>query len=162
MRPRRTPKPKPQIQPLEPVETDMDALQVQLKLSRAQCQYLHRQLATALQHGPMPPPGGLGELETLQAENADLRQRLGVLRLHYADEQQRSKHYKRELARLETLYRAVPRPGGLFEVPRDIEPVLRKLLALAHPDKWSQGQVATDLAHELTVAINAIRAALEA
>jgi len=35
--------------------------------------------------------------------------------------------------------------------------LLKRLLALAHPDKWSQGQPATELAHELSVAINAMR-----
>lgn len=35
---------------------------------------------------------------------------------------------------------------------------LTALLKVAHPDKWSQGQPATQLAHELSVAINALRA----
>jgi ssDNA-binding Zn-finger/Zn-ribbon topoisomerase 1 len=34
---------------------------------------------------------------------------------------------------------------------------LRKLLVVAHPDRWCQGQLATELAHELTVSINALR-----
>ena len=34
---------------------------------------------------------------------------------------------------------------------------LKKLLPCAHPDKWSQGQPAAALAHELTVAINRLR-----
>jgi hypothetical protein len=29
--------------------------------------------------------------------------------------------------------------------------LIRELLILAHPDKWSQGQPATELAHEITV-----------
>jgi len=33
----------------------------------------------------------------------------------------------------------------------------RKLLALAHPDKWSAGQPATALAHEVAAAINTLR-----
>jgi hypothetical protein len=37
---------------------------------------------------------------------------------------------------------------------------LTRLLALAHPDRWSQGQLASELAHELSVALNAARAAL--
>jgi hypothetical protein len=36
-------------------------------------------------------------------------------------------------------------------------PTLKKLLALCHPDKWSRGQPATELAHELSVAINRLR-----
>jgi hypothetical protein len=35
---------------------------------------------------------------------------------------------------------------------------LTTLLTLAHPDKWSQGQPATELAHEVTILINALRA----
>lgn len=34
---------------------------------------------------------------------------------------------------------------------------LTKLLALCHPDKWSQGQAATALAHEISVALNGWR-----
>jgi hypothetical protein len=43
----------------------------------------------------------------------------------------------------------------------DLAEVLTRLLTLAHPDKWSQGQPATELAHELTIAINAARTHLE-
>jgi hypothetical protein len=41
------------------------------------------------------------------------------------------------------------------------ERTLKSLLAIAHPDKWSQGQPATELAHEIAVAINAARERLE-
>ena len=42
--------------------------------------------------------------------------------------------------------------------PSDISKAdLTKLLTLAHPDKWSQGQPATALAHELSVVINQMR-----
>jgi hypothetical protein len=33
----------------------------------------------------------------------------------------------------------------------DVESLKRDLIKLAHPDKWSQGQLATELAHEITV-----------
>jgi hypothetical protein len=36
--------------------------------------------------------------------------------------------------------------------------ILTKLLVVAHPDRWSQGQPATELAHELAIQINALRA----
>jgi hypothetical protein len=42
-------------------------------------------------------------------------------------------------------------------VPTWLTQALRKLLALTHPDKWSAGQNATTLAHELTVELNALR-----
>jgi hypothetical protein len=35
---------------------------------------------------------------------------------------------------------------------------LKRLLVLAHPDRWSAGQPATELAHEMTVLINGLRA----
>ena len=38
-----------------------------------------------------------------------------------------------------------------------LEPTLKKLLTIAHPDKWSQGQDATTLAHEITVVLNQLR-----
>jgi hypothetical protein len=38
-----------------------------------------------------------------------------------------------------------------------LEDVLKQLLAMAHPDKWSQAQPATALAHDLAVAINRLR-----
>jgi hypothetical protein len=37
--------------------------------------------------------------------------------------------------------------------------MVRRLLGICHPDKWSQGQSATALAHELTVYLNAQREA---
>jgi hypothetical protein len=42
-----------------------------------------------------------------------------------------------------------------------LEPTLKKLLTLAHPDKWSQGQDASQLAHELSVVINSLRAEVQ-
>ena len=41
-----------------------------------------------------------------------------------------------------------------------IEGILLQLLKCAHPDRWCQGQLMTEPAHELTVAINAVRARL--
>jgi Topoisomerase DNA binding C4 zinc finger len=38
---------------------------------------------------------------------------------------------------------------------------LKNLLTLAHPDRWSQGQLAEELAHEMSVAINNLRKRLE-
>ncbi len=38
-----------------------------------------------------------------------------------------------------------------------LEPTLKRLLALCHPDRWAQAQPASALAHELTVLINHVR-----
>jgi hypothetical protein len=51
-----------------------------------------------------------------------------------------------DLARLET-----PPP------PPAPAQVFKHLLVLAHPDRWSQGQLALELAHELSVTINGLR-----
>ena len=42
-------------------------------------------------------------------------------------------------------------------LPSWLSQELRKLLALAHPDHWSQGQPATALAHEVAAAVNGLR-----
>jgi hypothetical protein len=39
--------------------------------------------------------------------------------------------------------------------------VLKQLIRMAHPDKWSAGQPASALAHEITVALNAAREQVE-
>ncbi len=38
---------------------------------------------------------------------------------------------------------------------------LRRLVVLSHPDRWGAGQHAATLAHEVTVALNALRERLE-
>ena len=53
------------------------------------------------------------------------------------------------------------RQGRMPARPAWLAQDLRQLLALAHPDKWSAGQAATTLAHELSVHVNALRARLE-
>jgi chromosome segregation ATPase len=42
-----------------------------------------------------------------------------------------------------------------------LEPTLKKLLFVAHPDRWAQGQDASQLAHELAVVINDLRAEVQ-
>jgi hypothetical protein len=55
------------------------------------------------------------------------------------------------------MYRQLaPYPGARSGPPLTRDD-LKELLTVAHPDKWSQGQPATKLAHELTVAINRLR-----
>ena len=49
-----------------------------------------------------------------------------------------------------------PRRPSL-QTSMDINTLLLNLLKLSHPDRWSQGQHATDLAHEITIALNAAR-----
>jgi hypothetical protein len=47
--------------------------------------------------------------------------------------------------------------GTPAAVPAWLVQEVRTLLALAHPDKWSAGQEAVTLAHELTVRLNGLR-----
>jgi hypothetical protein len=55
------------------------------------------------------------------------------------------------LARLRLVQQ--PAPHEHERLDRD----LRRLLVLAHPDKWGQGQPATELAHEVAAALNTLR-----
>jgi hypothetical protein len=41
------------------------------------------------------------------------------------------------------------------DVPEDA--AIKQLIALAHPDRWQQGQSAATLAHEMMVALNRLR-----
>jgi hypothetical protein len=49
--------------------------------------------------------------------------------------------------------RAAPAPA--------LEPILKQLLRLAHPDRWGRGQLASELAHELALTINRLREEVE-
>jgi hypothetical protein len=84
-------------------------------------------------------------LHALQAESARQRRELDQARLD-------AQHWK-SMYELALLLRTPSRAPG---APA-LEPILKKLLLLAHPDRWSQGQPATALAHEVVVAINALR-----
>jgi hypothetical protein len=51
-----------------------------------------------------------------------------------------------------------PRPNYQWAARGEsLADVLRDLLKLAHPDRWAQGQPATELAHELTITIQTLR-----
>ena len=132
-------------------------LEQQLTLSRAQCQYLHRELANARLQAPMAPPDVTPD-EALRLEVEHLRQRLGTLTLHYEQAQQDIAHLTWSMG---FAYKALGwEPDRLTLLKEDsavVEQVFKILLTLAHPDRWSQGQPATELAHELAVAINAQR-----
>ena len=132
-------------------------LERQLTLSRAQCQYLHRELANARLQAPMAPTDASPE-ESLRLEVEHLRQRLGTLKLHYEDAQATIAHLKWGLAFAhKTMGWQPDRLTLLREESAVVEQVFLTLLTLAHPDRWNQGQPATELAHELAVAINAQR-----
>lgn len=72
---------------------------------------------------------------------------------------------KRQVAELDRLlsFWIQKAAAGVPAGPRPLDKgALTKLLTLAHPDRWAQGQPATALAHELSVAINAMRKGAQA
>jgi hypothetical protein len=85
-------------------------------------------------------------LTATEAENAKLREHNA--RLVNAD--LRCLGYMIEI---EQLKRDVAQAQQAGQSPE----ICRQLTQLCHPDKWSQGQPATELAHELMVALNAMK-----
>jgi hypothetical protein len=146
---------------------DVATLQAQLRLARAQNAYLHRELATALKQGPLAPSSFNSDVDALRAENVDLRERFTLLTRHYEDLQNRYKIVERTSNRQQKefddpLRRICGGKQGAFQstlvdAPVDLAHVLTSLLTLAHPDKWSQGQPATALTHEIAVTVNGLR-----
>ena len=102
------------------------------------------------------------EHRTLQAElDQRTRERDAVqARLDQAqaalDRAQRQARQWQTACEFAAMVRTGTPPGPTLEL------IMKHLLTLAHPDKWSQGQPATALAQELAIAINDARAQLEA
>jgi hypothetical protein len=150
--------------------SDVETLRAQLQLARAQNAYLHRESATALKQGPLAPSSFNSDVDALRAENVDLRERLTLLTRHYEDLQNRYKLLEQTSNRQQKEFDGLLRRicGGkqeafqstLVAAPVDLAHVLTSLLTLAHPDKWSQGQPATALAHEIAVTVNGLRGRL--
>lgn len=94
-----------------------------------------------------------GELLDCARERADLQMEVQTL-------QRATQRLLAEKAMLElkVLLAQAERPARRGPTRDD----LTKLLLLAHPDRWSQGQPATVLAHELSVVINQLRARAQA
>jgi hypothetical protein len=83
---------------------------------------------------------------------------------HERDEKYWFDAYKRSHAQAEDLEDQLKRAGipprpnyQWLERGPALDDVLKQILTLAHPDKWGQGQPATALAHELTIAVNRLR-----
>jgi hypothetical protein len=144
----------------EDLPTDVATLQQQLRLARAQNAYLHRELARALRQPVMPPLEATSEaLAGLEVEQ--LKQSLSLLTLHYEEAKRQVALLTRHLAYAEKVLGWGLAKDSLLDTESiAVDVVLRQLLALAHPDKWAQGQDAKELAHEITVALNAKRATL--
>jgi hypothetical protein len=88
----------------------------------------------------------------LEAETARLRDDLCTLTTALKTAQLKGDYWKRAFQ-----LQMAGRPSVTPETP--VEPRLfKQLMAIIHPDHWHQGQPASALAHELTVALNALRA----
>jgi hypothetical protein len=138
--------------------TDVATLQQQLRLARLQNAYLHRELSRAQRQPVMPPkdatPGMLAALAV-----KDLKHAFALLKLHYEEAQRQVAQLTRQLEHAEKVLGWKPAPESLLDTDSlALDVVLRQLLTLAHPDRWAQGQDAKELAHEITVMLNAKRA----
>jgi hypothetical protein len=144
----------------EELPDDVATLQQQLRLARAQNAYLHRELAHAVRQPPMPPLEATPEaLSALEVEH--LKQSLSLLTLHYEEAQRRVAELTHHLDYAEKVLGWGSAPDSLLDAERlALDVVLRQLLTLAHPDRWAQGQDAKELAHEITLVLNAQRARL--
>ena len=166
---------------------DVVTLQAQLRLCRAANADLHRQLQHAIRDeapgGTRGPalPADRRDPHQVERDNAALRRRLETAKAEYrklrdarAQEvrdllQERDQALQR-IASLEGNLRLLEAATALYRLRAEPDasdtPVgmrdLTRLLALAHPDRWSQGQPATALAHELAVAIQQLREHQEA
>ena len=95
------------------------------------------------------------EMTALTTQVALLTEQLETAR-HAVHSWQKA-HAKVSLAVIELQCQLASRqPAGTDELGLNAR-TLRRLLALCHPDRWCQGQPATELAHELTVYLNARR-----
>jgi chromosome segregation ATPase len=115
------------------------------------------------------------QLAQLQKEHKALEGRHTRLRADFARLQQQHKGLRSDLARVERernkaqeeledvkgyewIYREMRRRLTGSKSPEgSIAPeVLMELIKLCHPDRWSQGQPATELAHEIMVRLTAL------
>jgi hypothetical protein len=113
---------------------DYDILAAYYRALDADCEALKARLEKAR-----------GEFRTVRDERDQARRE--------RDNARREAGFWREIAeRLSAARPTVPAPAS-----PTLEPTLKKLLTIAHPDRWQRGQPAAELAHELTVTINSLR-----
>jgi septal ring factor EnvC (AmiA/AmiB activator) len=161
----------------DPLPADVETLHTHLALARAQNADLYRQLQKSIQDQDTPKARTTAALtrenrqlraqlaqaeaqvqawqEAYESVSADADQARTTLRdaqTTIGDLRRRCLAVEMQMLKLKLQYeRPSPSQGP------DIDRALRQLLTLAHPDKWSQGQPAGELAHELTVCINDLR-----
>jgi hypothetical protein len=159
---------------------DVVTLQAQLRLARAQNADLHRQLQHAIREEDLPAEAR--DAVALHQRNAALARRLERATAAYRALRQDRDHWRDDCLdtarRCHALERALAdarqdarlwrglfalaggRAGRAPTTPAQTH-LVTQLLTLAHPDKWSAGQPATALAHEITLALLEARQHLE-
>jgi hypothetical protein len=149
---------RPPPQPEPPLPEDLATCQLHLKLARTQNAHLHRQLALALTQAPLAPADATPAEEVALALQA-LREEYAILKLHYTDQANRALALQHSLAFYQRVFAGVDMTDEqrVIRDTRDLDGFLKQLILLTHPDKWSQGQSAADLAHVITEALNAAR-----
>ena len=171
--------------------SDVATLQAQLRLARAQNADLNRQVTAAREQADVAAlTARLDKArvayrtlkDTLSRERQAWAEERGQLRaqpetplkaeLRAVQQELDRVRWERDAAtrdaafaeRMRAMWESLAKglPSSAYHAPDPtLEPLLKHLLTLAHPDKWSQGQPATALAHELAVVLNDARAHLE-
>ncbi len=103
--------------------------------------------------------------EQLTRQVEELRNRLAEaellivhLKIQLAETQRDRDQLQRAAARWKALSEGTEIAMGSRRPPLDlVDQELKKLIVLAHPDRWSQGQAAAELAHEVALTLNAVR-----
>ena len=102
------------------------------------------------------------EVRRLQLEVSRLQAE--VLRLELANKRLSAEVYRSELARQDLAGRlarlSLPAHTRARHNP-ELTRALTHIIATAHPDRWAQGQPATELAHVLTLELLKLRAQLQ-
>jgi FtsZ-binding cell division protein ZapB len=135
------------------LEAEIDALKATMTRMQAEIETLktaNAQLQRDLEHGHDLRSAAYAESHTFRQERNALRETVEALRLENL-----RLVFEANLHSLNSMdTKRTPAPGDGGQAP---ETLFLKLLALCHPDKWDQGQLATTLAHELTVELNRLR-----
>jgi chromosome segregation ATPase len=98
------------------------------------------------------------EYQLLEAETRRLRQALTAKEQELGTAQHNARYWQAKYDIEHRVRGYEARQAQTTPRAPTLEPSLKKLLTIAHPDRWQRGQPAAELAHELSVAINSLRA----
>ncbi len=98
------------------------------------------------------------QVEELRSRLAEADPLIVHLKRQLAETQRDRDQLQRAAARWKALSEGTEVAMGSRRLPLAlVDQELKKLIALAHPDRWSQGQAAAELAHEVALTLNAVR-----